>query len=272
METQTIGVRALAAELVRHHPPVGRLGLRLGDVRVVVRSNDEGLLGDLRGYFAPFVDEGVDARDGGIEIIALDAPAPDLAGLEMQVRLPEPGKKSVKEAFADLADGRIIRKLKTGVVFLIGGDVHLAIGACRRWQNQIVNFVNNRFIEARMREGWLLCHAAAVARGERSLVLAGFSGMGKSTLSLRAMDTPGSIFISNDRVMLEREGDAVIVHGVPKHPRINPGTILHNERLSWLLTPAERAEFAALEGDALWGLEHKYDGLIHRSFGTGKLR
>jgi HprK-related kinase B len=53
---------------------------------------------------------------------------------------------------------------------------------------------------------------------------------------------------------------------VPKHPRINPGTILANPKLIGLLDDAARAHFQALPEDELWQLEHKYDGLIGTCF------
>ncbi|MCA9689300.1 MAG: HprK-related kinase B [Myxococcales bacterium] len=268
---------ALVAALRARHPCPHHLSLRLAaDYAARIESNDPALIEQLAAYFCEFLG----APPAGVRptvITAIQAAPPaiersfDAAGFTTAAF--KPGPRGPKEAYLDIPGGRLVRKLRTGMVFAFGGRDHAAIGDCLANDNQVHNFVCNRLIQRRLDDGCLLGHAASVSHeGGRTLVIAGFSGMGKSTLSLRAMDTPGSIFISNDRVMLEREGDAVIVHGVPKHPRINPGTILHNERLSWLLTPAERAEFAALEGDALWGLEHKYDGLIHRSFGTGKFR
>ena len=265
-------VAAMAAALRRQHPLVAALGLRLDDVR----SNDGALLGDLRAYFGPsFVDDAVVGDAAAIEIVALDGQAPALDGLELTVRPPEPGKSSIKEAYVDLADGRIIRKLKTGVVFFIGGGVHLAIGACRRWQNQIVNFINNRFIEARMRDGWILCHAAAVARGDRGLVLAGFSGMGKSTLALHMMEHALD-YVSNDRLLIRAstsgEAGALDACGVPKLPRINPGTALSIDRLRAIVPAERRAQYDALPTGELWAIEEKYDVDVDAAYGAGRIR
>lgn len=269
-------VHAMAAALRRQHPLVAALGLRLDDVAVVVRSNDGALLDDLRAYFGPsFVDDAVIGDAAAIEIVALDGQAPALDGLELTVRPPEPGKSSIKEAYVDLEDGRIIRKLKTGVVFLVGGGLHLAIGACRRWQNQIINFINNRFIEARMRDGWILCHAAAVARGDRGLVLAGFSGMGKSTLALHMMEH-GLDYVSNDRLLIRAPASgragALDACGVPKLPRINPGTALSLDRLRSIVPAARRAEYDAMETGELWAIEEKYDVDVDAAYGAGRIR
>ena len=67
---------------------------------------------------------------------------------------------------------------------------HAAVGPCLANDNQIVNFINNRLIEVRLRAGDLLFHAAGVARNGRGLALAGFSGAGKSTLALAIMRLP----------------------------------------------------------------------------------
>lgn len=266
-------IRAFAETLRRRYPVVDSLGLRLADVFVVVRSNDQRHIDELRAYFGEFVVD--DAGDDAIEIFAFEGEEPDLGGLDLTVRPPEPGKSSIKEAYIDLDDGRIIRKLKTGVVFLAGGGVHVAVGPCRAHPNQIVNFVNNRFIELRMREGSLLCHAAAVAKGDRGLVLAGFSGMGKSTLALHLMEE-GLDYVSNDRLLIRRApgaGDGELLScGVPKLPRINPGTALSIPRLRPIVPEELRVRYDALPVGELWAIEEKYDVDVDAFYGIGKIR
>jgi HprK-related kinase B len=85
------------------------------------------------------------------------------------------------------------------------------------------------------------------------------------------MRDPGLDFLSNDRVMIHPvdEQGHIELEGVPKHPRVNPGTILHNPKLAGLLDSvdhAQRAQFEALPPDELWALEHKFDGLIGACF------
>lgn len=159
------------------------------------------------------------------------------------------------------------------MVYMFGGDDNVVIGDCLKNDSQVVNFINNRLIQARLDQGCLLGHAAAVTHGGRTIMIAGFPGMGKSTLSLKVMRRDGVVFVSNDRVMFGRRvGGSLWAYGVPKHPRINPGTILHNERLAWIFTDEERARFSAMDPAELWDLELKYDGLIDRSFGPRRFQ
>ncbi|MEZ4450116.1 MAG: HprK-related kinase B [Nannocystaceae bacterium] len=274
MEEAALSVRDLAAELRRERPVVGRLGLHVGDLRVAVLSNDEGLLADLGRYFAAYRDDAAVDDAGAIEVVALEGPPPALPehqAVDFVPRQPEPGKRGIKEESLEIAGGRLIRKVRTGMLFLTGSGVHLAVGRCRRFQNQIINFVNSRVIEAQMRAGWLLCHAAAVSLGERGLALAGFSGMGKSTLALHLMEAPGIAYVSNDRLLIKREGDAVRIAGVPKLPRINPGTAMSVPRLRGLLSPARQAELAALPTGELWALEDKLDVDVDAVYGAGRV-
>ncbi len=266
-------VRAFAEALRQRYPTVDSLGLRLADLDVIVRSNDQAHIDELRAYFGAFVVD--DPAADAIEIFALQGDEPELGDLELTVRPPEPGKTSIKEAYADLEDGRIIRKLKTGVLFLTGGGVHLAVGPCRKHPNQIVNFVNNRFIEVRMREGSLLCHAAAVAKGDRGLILAGFSGMGKSTLALHMMEE-GLDYVSNDRLLIQRQPEDPAGElrscGVPKLPRINPGTALSIPRLRPIVPQELQVRYDALPVGELWAIEEKYDVDVDAAYGEGKIR
>jgi len=168
----------------------------------------------------------------------------------------------------------VVHKLRTGMWFLFGRDQHLAIGPCREHPNQIVNFVSSRMIDRALHHGALLGHAAAVCHVQqgaalpRAIAIAGFSGMGKSTLALRLMNDRRLDFLSNDRVMIypRREGTPAILEGVPKHPRINPGTILHNRDLAPMLSTEARAQFERLTPDELWQLEHKHDAVIRECF------
>jgi HprK-related kinase B len=103
------------------------------------------------------------------------------------------------------------------------------------------------------------------------LALAGLSGMGMSTLALHVMQL-GADFVSNDRLMVERRGGGLTMHGVAKMPRVNPGTVLHNPCLAPVIPEEERVRFEDLSPDELWTLEHKYDAFIAECFGPGRFR
>ena len=267
-------VAALAAGLLARRPALGRLRLRFGDAAVELASDSRPLLAELAAYFATYVvDPAADPAAPDLEVVALESPPLELGpgAPAPVVRPPEPGKTSVKEASVDLEDGRVIHKLRTGMSFLVGGGVHMAVGPCERYPNQIVNFIDNRLIERQLRRGWALCHAAAVAVGERALVLAGLSGRGKSTLALHLMEA-GADYISNDRLLIRREGDRLAVLGVPKLPRINPGTALSIPRLAGLVPDERRRALAALPPAELWQIEEKYDVDVRAAYGPDRQR
>jgi HprK-related kinase B len=134
-----------------------------------------------------------------------------------------------------------------------------------------VNFINNRFVQRRLDGGDLLCHAAAVVSQDRGLAIAAAAGSGKSTLALKLLNH-GLDFVSNDRLLIRRVGEAPVMTGLPKHPRINPGTILNNPRLERLVSPADRDRYLSMPPDQLWSLEEKYDGDIGRCYGPGRVR
>jgi HprK-related kinase B len=204
-------------------------------------------------------------------VVAVEGPEPDVT-LPLAVKPPEPGKRRSKEEWVDLPGGRFVRKLRTGVVFVFGSGVHVAYGPCRANANQIVNFVNNRYMQWRLQQGYLLAHAGAVARDGLGLAMCGDSGAGKSTAALDLV-ARGLDFVSNDRALLRPDrGGGVELLGIPKHPRVNPGTIVYNEALHDLLPAGEREELASLPRDRLRTLEDKYDVLVHEVFGPGRFR
>ena len=247
--------------------PAARTAFAFGDCRVELRTNSVELCDRLRAYYGEFVD---DSPGATVSVVALEAPPPHL-DLPFQTRAPDPGKRSVKEEFVDFPDGRVIRKRRTGMVFAYAGDRHLAYGPCLANDNQVVNFLNNRYIEWLLDRGYILGHAAAVTRGARGLALAGVSSAGKSTLALH-LAAAGLDFVSNDRVLLRRERERVDLRGVPKLPRVNPGTLLHNPRLRTVLTPEARTRAAALSEPELWALEDKHDVHLTACFGPGRFR
>ena len=245
------------------------LFLDLGDCRIRVCSNSPELLAELDTYFGAFV-----AGPGPVEVslTALEAESPHIP-LDLTIKEPDPGKDKIKEEYADLPGGRLVRKRLTGMVFLFGQDVNLAVGPCQDNPNQVVNFINNRYIEHKLNRGCLLGHCAAVAHLRdgrmRGLALAGFSGAGKSTLAMHVMSR-GALFVSNDRLLVRENGAALSMFGVAKLPRINPGTALNNPDLHGVVPHGDRQRFLDLEGDDLWDLEHKYDVFLDKCFGEGR--
>jgi HprK-related kinase B len=247
------------------YPPTDELLVGFGECRIAVETNSRDLRQALAEYYGGFLEDGptVDIR-----ITVHEAPAQALA-LPFVVKPPDPGKTKVKEEYVDLPDGRVVRKRLTGMLFAFGNGDHLAVGPCLENTNQIVNFVNNRYIEWRLCRGCFLGHAAGVALNGRGVALAGFSGMGKSTLALHLMSR-GTLFVSNDRMIVERAERGLTMHGVAKQPRINPGTALANPDLAGILVPQDRDRFSRLSEAELWDLEYKYDVPIETCFGSGR--
>jgi HprK-related kinase B len=247
------------------HPVKHSLMLQFGDCTIKVSANRHDITDALSDYFAGFV---TDERQCQVEITVHEA-APPSFDANYTVKTPDPGKTKIKEEFINLDQGRIVRKRLTNMVFVFGENENLAIGPCLENMNQVVNFINNRFIEWDLCKGSLLGHAAAVLWKGRGIAMAGFSGAGKSTLALHLM-SKGTDFISNDRLMINVENNELVMRGVAKLPRINPGTILNNENLIGILSESEKEEFAALPPDKLWQLEHKFDVPVDECFSNSR--
>ncbi len=256
------------------------LRLRFGECVIDVRTNNPSLITNLTRYYSDFLDSGTGSESGNppdmiVTALETDVWNPDLPWI---VKQPDPGKTKIKEEYLDLTleqgEGRFVRKRLTGMLFYFDRETHLAVGPCQANDNQVINFINSRFIQWMLDRNGLLCHAAGVSLNGNGLALAGFSGMGKSTLALHMMRR-GLDFVSNDRLLIQdtRSGPlphGPTMHGVAKLPRVNPGTILGNPSLAGLLDASQKEAYARMEPDELWNLEHKHDVYLDECFGQGK--
>lgn len=265
MKLLSTKVSGLYEETTRRFPPALAVYIEFNGVVFKVTTNEAALADILKRYFGDFI---TTPSEPCVEITALQAPVPEVP-VKLEIKKPDPGKTKIKEEFADMEDGRVVRKRLTGMLFAFGGGVHLAVGPCLDNPNQVVNFINNRYIELLLSRGCLLCHSSAVRLGRAGIGFAGSSGAGKSTLALHVL-ARGAHFVSNDRLMVEPRPDSLVMHGVAKLPRINPGTALSVKGLDSVMTEAERAEFSALGESELWEKEHKYDVFIDDVYGQGK--
>jgi HprK-related kinase B len=251
--------------------------LDLSEMRIEIRSNSRPLLDRLRRYFAHVIDQEKAVEGAGSRIVAdtvvhvVEAPATDL-GLRYVDWRREPGKIGRKDAYHDLSDGRLVRKLRTGMLFLQRDVGPVAYGPCLANDNQVINFVNCQYMNRLQRRGALICHAAGVAAADRGLAIAGFSGGGKSSLMLRLLEQPGVRFLTNDRLFLSSASDdEVLALGIPKLPRVNPGTILSLSTMHQILDARKRESLASLPPDQLWTLEEKYDVDVSAVYGSDRI-
>lgn len=243
------------------------LYLRVGQCTLRVLSNSAQLLALLRDYFAHVVSTAVTPD---IEVIAIERAGPDL-GVAFTDWKREPGKSGRKDAYLDIPAGRLLLKVRTGMLFLQSEQYRIAAGPCLRYDSQLINFINAQYMNWLQQRSWLICHASALVRHGRGFAIAGLSGGGKSTLMLKLLDEDSVSYMTNDRLFIKRESATTQAIGIPKLPRINPGTIIHNAKLQHLIDPQQREELLKLPPQALWELEDKYDVHVENIYGSGRI-
>lgn len=246
--------------------------LEWAGMRVALRSNSMELLDSLSGYFSHCILSSSDVANIGdlIRITAIEQDEP-VINMNFQDWRREGGKTGRKDSFVTLDDGRLLRKVRTGMVFLQSSDLLLAVGPCVDNSNQVVNFIISQLMNQIQHKNYLICHAAAAQVNGMGLALAGFSGGGKSTLMLKLLENSDSKFISNDRLFLRDGDDGVHAVGVPKLPRVNPGTLLNNTRLRGLMDEDDQHYFDNLPYSELWDIERKYDVPVEALYGADRI-
>jgi HprK-related kinase B len=157
------------------------------------------------------------------------------------------------------------------MVFLQSERHRIAAGPCRKYDNQVINFINSQYMNWLQNRGWLICHAAGLVYRGKCLGIAGFSGGGKSTLMLQLLDNDEVSYLTNDRLFIHAGSGQIMARGIPKLPRINPGTIVHNQKLHSLIPAEQREALLQLPAGELWELEEKYDVHIDRVYGPGRI-
>ncbi len=258
----------LADGLLASTPLPIRLDLDLGGLPAAISTNSAALHAKLAEYLHPFLRD--DDHTPLLHIAAIES-EPVRLGLKYTQRRPDPGKK-VKEEWVRFLYSRIVHKTKTEMTFFVSAKYNIVAGPCLENWDQVVNYLNFRFLNAKISLGGVLCHASALAVDEAGLMLAGLAGRGKSSLALSMMRDEDVDFISNDRAVITPAEDGPFLFGSTKLPRVNPGTIVNNEHLHKLLTPEEFIQFKSIPEKQLWDFEHKYDASIEKCFGPGRQR
>jgi HprK-related kinase B len=243
------------------------VALHFEDCTVMVETEDGGIVSKLRRYFGDF------AAEPSVE----DRPRSLLRVIEEPATEPEQGltpwTEKGKDAFLDVPTGRFVRKMRTGVTISIQEDFWSSVwtvrGPVERNFSQVVNMIGNIYGLSLIDRGGAMVHASAVSDAHgRAVAIMAQSGMGKSSVAVRLMEQ-GFDFISNDRVILEAPlaGEGVTAHGLPKLPRVNPGTLLDGENTRIVLDPVARSRYETLPREELWQVEDKYDLEVDRVLG-----
>lgn len=119
-----------------------------------------------------------------------------------------------------------------------------------------------------VKRGYVMLHASAALAEAGGVAFAAQSGAGKSTMAL-ALVEEGYRFVTNDRLLVRPDPGRVEMVGLPRIPRVNPGTLLRLSRLTALLPQEARRRYERLSPDALWATEEKRDVEVDRIFGPG---
>jgi hypothetical protein len=177
----------------------------LGPVRVLVDADHDGVIGYLRDFYP------VEAAGG-------PGGTADWA-IEARVGAPEPGMAVLEpwqvgyRADAGARRARICAE----------DPRNLAITVRKAVREALLEYCGAR--------GYVMLHASAVARGGRVVIVAGDKGSGKTTLALSAALTCGYQYLSNDHLILYRDGGRLVATSLPTPIPVKAGTYLDYEAL-----------------------------------------
>jgi len=124
----------------------------------------------------------------------------------------------------------------------------LANAGAGRSRIAVMRAVRELLIVALRARGALLIHGAALAVGDRIVILAGPRHTGKTTLLLHLLLALKGRLVANDRVFVWPENDRFVAFGVPTIVSLRPGTLemlpavadrLANSGFAWSLARAE---------------------------------
>ena len=201
------------------------LHYRIGGVPIVVRSRNYPLLPEVDPHYLPFLTPG-NAPEGA-RIVVDVAEGPIVPGAGERARLEAGDSWVLWERDGSL----IVRDRETAPGAALGWELEILPGCasarmtCVPWrtgaaadppgvpspfhypQDQILLMVA-------LAGSGATVHAAGAAVRGRGIFLAGPSGAGKTTLS-RLMAAEGYGVLSDDRVVVRRDGDLFALHGTP---------------------------------------------------------
>jgi HprK-related kinase B len=232
---------------------VASTSLRFGDFTIDVTSNDARLVARLNKYYRHFVAASANGHRPTLKLHAvLGAVAPP------SIQLKPWGTKG-KESFADVGKRRVIRKDRTGSLIYLEEDQWQIAGDLQREFSQLLNLICAGYgvWQLDQSNGAMLHASAAISHG-KAIAIVGQSGSGKSSVTVRLLES-GFDYLTNDRLIIESAGGKSVGHGLPKLPRVNPGTLLASDRTRSLVSPDAREAYAQLAPDKLWQVEDKYD-------------
>jgi len=242
------------------------LALNLDGYLVHFKTNSMSLVAELTDYYQFFLaNEEQQDRAPDRVVTGLQCAAQDIKG-DWAVKQPDPGKAKVKEHILNVEGGKLIYKVLTGLYLLFKGPQRFCFGPLEDHPNQVVNFINNMHLEHLLSLGGQLFHASGVCLGNNGLGMAGLSGKGKSTLALRLLQR-GMDLVSNDRLVVSEKAPGLLMQGITKYPRINPGTVINQPELAGIVSAKDLARYKAMTFDELWMLEEKYDAFVEPAFG-----
>lgn len=246
------------------------LCLKIGECRLDLHSNSKALIDKLQLFFSSCNVIG-DQGAADIKMTAIECEALDL-GIDFIDWKREPGKTGRKDEYFDLSGARVVRKVRTGMVFLQNEQQRIAAGPCIENDNQVINYLNSQYMNWLQQRDWLICHAAGFVHNNKGFAIAGFSGGGKSTLMLNLMNDTANSYLTNDRLFIRSSDGQISMTGIPKLPRINPGTISGNPVLHQLMAEDELASYQAMAKEELWDIEKKYDVPIKQVYGETRIQ
>lgn len=170
----------------------------LGPVAVGLRTAEQGLVDYLSEFY---------------EVITAAATGHGVIGWEIRAQLGEPSADMPRTRWgvgytADPATGRAL--------VVAPDEPNLAITVRKMAREALVEFCEAR--------GATMLHASAVTDGARLVIVAGDKGAGKTTLALSAVLDRGWTLLSNDHLLLYRDGPELVATSLPTPIPVKLGT------------------------------------------------